>query len=276
MNRVHNLTARLWRDGATREVFFALGLAAIGRDEAAVPGPVLITVLSDLGLSESAARAAILRLRRQGWLSSERHGRHTYYAPTATIHARQQRVQDHFTTASPPWDGAFHGLIYEVPERHRAYRDRLRRCARLLGYASLRGGLLIAPTDGFIELQSLLSELPNEAHLLPARIELAPADARRLAHRLWALDALAENYRARLVAVRDAINAAAGDPPAGPHALRAFAAATQPIYAAISQDPLLPSELLPDDWPAAELGAALRAALQTLGPAAVAYVHTLS
>jgi phenylacetic acid degradation operon negative regulatory protein len=272
---MHNLTPRIWRDGATREVFFALGLAAIGRDEAGVPGPVLITVLSDLGLSESAARAAILRLRRQGWLSSQRHGRHTYYAPTATIRARQQRVQEHFTAASPPWDGAFHGLIYEVPERHRAYRDRLRRCARLLGYASLRGGLLIAPTDGFVELQSLLNEPPDEAHLLPARIELAPAHARRLAHRLWALDALAEDYRARVVAVRDAINAAAGDPPAGPQALRAFAAATQPIYQAISQDPLLPSELLPDDWPAPELGAALQAALQTLGPAAVAYVQTL-
>ncbi len=273
---MHNLAERLWSDGATREVFFALGLAAIGRDEAAVPGPVLITVLSDLGLSESAARAAILRLRRYGWLSSKRDGRQTYYAPTAAIRARQQRVQELFTTASSPWDGAFHGLIYEVPERHRAYRDRLRRCARLLGYASLRGGLLIAPTDGFVEVQSLLSEPPNEAHLLPARIELAAADARRLAHRLWALDALAEDYRARIVAVRDALNSAAGDPPAGPHALLAFAAATQPIYAAISQDPLLPSELLPDDWPATELGAALRAALHTFGPAAVAYVHTLS
>lgn len=272
---MHNLTAQLWRDGATREVFFALGLAAVGRDEAAVPGPVLIAVLSDLGLSESAARAAILRLRRHGWLSSQRDGQHTEYAPTAPIRARQQRFQDHFTTASSPWDGAFHGLIYEVPERHRGYRDRLRRCARLLGYASLRGGLLIAPTDSFVELQSLLSELPSEAHLLPARIELTPSDARRLAHRLWALDALAEDYRARVMAVQDALNDAAGDPPAGPQALRAFAAATQPIYEAISRDPLLPSELLPDDWPGAALGAALRDALQTLGPPAVAYVHTL-
>ena len=77
------------------------------------------------------------------------------------------------------------------------------------------------------------------------------------------------------MAVRDAIENAASDPPAGSPALRAFAAVTQPIYEAISQDPLLPSELLPDDWPGSELGAALRAALQTLGPAAVAYVHTL-
>jgi hypothetical protein len=62
---------------------------------------------------------------------------------------------------------------------------------------------------------------------------------------------------------------------AGPQALRAFAAATQPVYEAISQDPLLPSELLPDDWPGPELGAALQAAHRALGPAAVAYVHTL-
>jgi hypothetical protein len=92
---MHNLDAQLWSEGATREVFFALGLAAVGRDEAAVAGPVLIAVLSDLGLSESAARAAILRLRRHGWLSSERHGRRTYYAPATlpgTVHQGERTV----------------------------------------------------------------------------------------------------------------------------------------------------------------------------------------
>jgi len=269
-----NLNAQFRADRATSQVFFTLGLAATGHDEA-VPGPVLIALLSDLGLGESAARAAILRLRRQGWLSSERHGRHTHYAATAAIRTQQQRFQDHFTTQSARWDGAFHGIIYEIPERHRAFRDRLRRGARLLGYASLRGGLLIAPTDRSAQLESLLSDPPPQAHLLPARIELAPHDARGLARRVWALDALADDYRVRIRTMRDAIDAAAGDPPVGPQALRAFTAAMRPVYDTIARDPLLPSELLPDEWPATALGEAFRTTLETLGPAASAYVNTL-
>lgn len=266
--------AQLRWDGAASQVFFALGLAAAGHDNA-VPGPALIALLSDLGLSESAARAAILRLRRQGWLASERHGRHTEYVLTAALRTHQQRFQDHFTTPTAPWNGGFHGLIYEIPERHRAFRDRLRRSARLLGYAPLRGGLLIAPSDRSAELGALLSDPPPEAELLAARIELAPQDARRLARQLWELDALADEYRARIHTMRNAIDAARNDPPTGPRALRALAAAMQPTYETIGRDPLLPRELLPDDWPAAALGAAFTAALQTLGPAAVAYVDTL-
>ncbi len=262
-----------WDHGAG-QVFFALGLAAAGTGKS-VPGPALIAVLSELGLSESASRTAILRLRRNGWLSSQRHGRHTHYAPTGPIRTHQQRFQDHFISAGRPWDGAFHGLIYEIPERNRAFRDRLRRGARLLGYASLRGGLLIAPTDRSDQLQALLSNPPPAAQLLPARIELVPSDARRLAGRLWRLDELAHEYRARIQAMRDAIAAAAGDHPAGPQALHAFAEAMQPVFEAIARDPLLPRELLPDEWPAPALRKAFKSTLDVLGPAAVAYVETL-
>ncbi len=163
-----------------------------------------------------------------------------------------------------------------TPERHRAFRDRLRRSARMLGYAPLRGGLLIAPTDRSAELQSLLRDPPLHALLLAARIGLAPGDARRLADRLWALDALARDYRARIQTMHDAIAAAtAGDPPSGPQALRALAATMQPVYETIARDPLLARELLPDEWPASLLGTAINAALRILGPPAAAYVDTL-
>ncbi len=267
-------TAQPRGDRAGGLVFFALGLSAAGDGES-VPGPALIAVLSELGLAESAARAAILRLRRNGWLSSQRHGRRTHYAPTAPIRTHQQRFKDHFTTTSAPWDGAFHGLIYEIPERDRAFRDRMRRSARLLGYASLRGGLLIAPSDRSGQLEALLSNPPPDAQLLPARIELAPGDARRLAGRLWGLEQLAHQYRARIQTMRDAIAAAAADPPAGPQALHVFATALQPVYETIAHDPLLPPELVPKEWPAAALGATFGATLDALGPAAVAYVEIL-
>jgi len=60
-----SMTAQPRGDRAAGLIFFALGLSAAGNGES-VPGPALIAVLSELGLSESAARAAILRLRRNG------------------------------------------------------------------------------------------------------------------------------------------------------------------------------------------------------------------
>jgi DNA-binding transcriptional regulator PaaX len=51
--------------------------------------------------------------------------------------------------------------------------------------------------------------------------------------------------------------------------------ATQPIYEAIADDPALPAELLPADWPAHDLGAALTAADETLGPPAERQVQAI-
>ncbi len=256
------------------QVFFALGVARATPDDG-VPGTALISLLSDLGLSESAARAAILRLRRHGWLSSTRHGRQTHYAPAPAILSHQQRLRDHFIAPTPPWEGAFHGLLYEIPERDRAFRDRLRRSARLLGYAPLRAGLLVAPTDRSAQLQPLLRNPPPKARLLPLSIKLAQRDSRRLARDLWALDALADDYRTHTEALRRAVLKAERSPLAGPRALRAFAAAMQPIYQAIANDPLVPQELLPADWPAPELSAAFQTALQTFAPPAIAYADNL-
>lgn len=276
-----NLNAQLHWDRAAGKVFFALGLAgaragACGDGGPGLPGPALVAVLSELGLSESAARAAILRLRRNGWLSSRRHGRQTHYAPTTAILAHQEGRREHFTAPSPPWDGRFHAVLYEVPERDRAFRDRLRRTARMLGYGHLRAGLLIAPTDRSSHLHTLMSNPPPGARLLPARIELDSHDARRLATEIWALEELSRDYGAGIEAMHEAIAAAVRDRPTGPEALRAFAAATQPVYQAIARDPLLPRELLPDDWPAPQLGTALAATLKALGRAASAYVDALT
>ena len=259
-------------DRSAGVVLFTLGVAAAG-SAPDLRGPALIALLGELGLSESAGRAAILRMRRHGLLSSRRDGRHTRYAAAPAILAHQRRIREHFGEDGPEWDGRFHALLYDVPERQRAFRDRLRYTARLLGYGQLRAGLLIAPGDRYLELRRLIPAVPSGARLLPAHLELSAPDARRVARELWNLDALAQEYRAIARDTRRLVARAQQSQSSGAAALRVFAEATQPIYAAIGRDPLLPAELLGDDWPADELLSALNAALVTLGASALAHVE---
>jgi len=62
---------------------------------------------------------------------------------------------------------------------------------------------------------------------------------------------------------------------ASPRAFTAFVAATLPIFEVSAADPDLPTELLPADWPSAELGAALGKALRVFGPLIGEYVEQL-
>jgi len=266
---VRDNTHRDVADGIGRSigtVFFALGMAGVPPADA-LAGPVLIRLLDDLGLSHSAARSTILRMRRMGLLLTVRTGRTAAYAPSPAVILGHERHRNQFVGDGPAWDGSFHALLVKVPERHRAFRDELRRMATVVGYRTLRAGLLIAPSDRSAELTTTLGRIPPGASIVAARLEFAPEDTRRVASELWELDELAERYRALATAARTASRAARDQPPSGAEAVQALAAATLPIFEAIADDPGLPADLLPSAWPGPELSAALGEALRSFGPA---------
>lgn len=244
-------------------VYFAFGAAEVGAGES-LAGPILLRLLADLGLSESAARSLLLRMRHDGLLSSERDGRTARYCLAPAVYTAQARLERQLRGHRPAWTGSFHGVLYEVPERSRAYRDRLRRTAHLLGYAMLRPGLLIATTDRSHELRALLPVQPTGSQVLWTRITLEAEDSRRVATDLWDLDRLAARYRAVLAEARDSIDRALRAH--SDHSFAAFAAATLPLYETAAADPDLPAALLPSDWPGDDVGAAIGRALEVFGP----------
>jgi phenylacetic acid degradation operon negative regulatory protein len=255
-------------------VLFAFGVTQTPAG-ASLPGPLLMRLLADLGLSGSAARAVLLRMRRDGILYSTRDGRVAHYALAPAIGAVEERLEAQLRGKRPTWNGAFHGLLYEVPETHRPFRDRLRRLARLSGYAPLRSGLLIAPTDRTVELAAVLYDTPPQAEVLTLWVELSLPDARRIAGRIWDLETLAQRYRKVLARTTNAIDGLTGAPGTGRDALGALFEALRPVYAVIGDDPDLPSELLPADWPGDQLGQVIGAVLAVLGPAVGAYLDPL-
>ncbi len=253
-------------------VCFVFGVAgASGGEE--LPGPVLMSLLGDLGLSMSAARSLVGRMGREGALISVRRGRVAHYRLAAPVVAVQARLAAQLQGRRPGWDGAFAGVLFEVPEAHRGFRDRLRRAAGLAGYAVLRPGLLIAPTERWHELAPVMADAPAAgARVLRARIELAAGESARLAGELWDLPALACRYERVLSAAGDAATRAQHDLPRGRAAFAAFAAATLPIYEVIAADPDLPTELLPADWPGPALADGLARALRVFGPVITEYL----
>ena len=258
-------------------MFFALGLisALQGEDETSANAPLVLAIAADLGLPETVSRAAILRLRRDGQLASERIGRRARYSASPSVAAAQRRWVEHFQNGPPPWDRTFSGLLYDFPERARARRDRLRRLARLSGYGLLRPGVLISPDDRWPQLADSFAADHRAGRILRVGLTLAPEDERPVARELWHLDRLADRYRQIIRDTDRELARPARCRAGGPSAVQRLYATTQPIYEAVADDPALPTQLLPADWPGRQLGAALTAANAALGPAALKQLRAL-
>jgi len=255
-------------------VGLAFGAAQVQPGEP-VAGPVLLRLLADLGVSGPAARSLLLRMRRDGWLTSERSGRQAQYRLAPIVFAAQERVERQLRGDRTAWNESFSGVLYTVPESFRPFRDRLRRSALLLGYVTLRPGLLVATTDRYDELVAVLPPRPPGSQLLRTKLTFSADDSRRLAAELWDLDGIAALYRQAIAEFDGRVAEAQQQPPAGAAALRAFAAAVLPLYRAASGDPDLPAELLPADWPAPRLSEAIGRAFAVFVPLVSGYLDAI-
>lgn len=227
-------------------VFGALGASAL-------PGPVLIGMLGALGTQESAARNALTVMCTRGMVVAERHGRYGVYCLASGSLARYRQIEG--TAPEPSWTGRFHALVYDVPERHRAYRDRLRYVADAAGYGLLRPGVLISPEDRLDRLTRVLGEHPAGCSFYPVGMETSDlTQARRMTRDAWDPEALAAQYR-------DARERLAHVDAATPASWRDGLSRWYDLYTRLltfqMADPGLACELLPAPWPRTDLTEAM-------------------
>ena len=255
-----------------------------GRD--VLPGSVLRQLLSDVGLSPDAARAVLSRMRRHGQLASDRRGRGVEYRLIGEFARSFQRVRDQATARPPEWHGHFHALLYQVPERHRSYRDTLRRSAVLCGYGILQPGVLVAPTDRSSRLAAVLSLQPEDTQVWLSNLAMTPDNAARAASLAWDLPELARRYHhhisrlaGRLAAPPPGLAAGCPGRSAAPEAgiamLRGFVDLLAPALIDTLRNPGLPAILLPQDWPAPALQQAANEFTATFGPTIQSYLDSL-
>jgi phenylacetic acid degradation operon negative regulatory protein len=228
--------------------------------------------LGRLGVEEKACRQALMRTAADGWLAPERVGRRTRWSLTASseqlLVEGTERIYG-FTAARQAWDGRWLVILARAPESERPARHRLRTRLTWAGFGNPAPGVwLSAHADRAAEAERVLAEagLLAEAQIFVAeRAGGGPMTA--LARQAWDLDDIERQYEAFLAEFASPV---CPDPLARVvelvHAWRRF-----PWI-----DPVLPAELLPDQWNgvrAAELFARRHAAWSA---AATAEWHRIS
>jgi phenylacetic acid degradation operon negative regulatory protein len=226
-------------------------------------------------MTETAARGALTRLRKAGRIEARRSGRTVFYhmtdASLRVMDEMTRRIEGH----APEWDGTFHGLLYSIPERHRAYRDSLRRFATLAGFGLLRPGLLVSPWLGPWPLTSFLDRAPAGSHILRLQLQVPRDQAREVAAEAWELPKLATVYRRKVALLDRTTERLRSRPPSGRLALRTFAGTMESVFETVVIDPGLPAELLPEDWPQPRLVDAMGRFYPVVGHHAIARLREL-
>ncbi len=237
-------------------------------------GVVLVRLLGELGVGEAAARGQLARMRRDGQLSASRRGRgvgYRLFGPFATTFAR---LRSSGQRPPPSWQGHFHALLYQVPEAQRAYRDRLRRTAQLLGYGLMQQGVLIAVQDLSNELAAVLADSPPGCRVHQATLGLPTTEAAQIARAAWDLDSVQDNFRGHIATLSAALTAD-GPLPATAGTLRRLAQLLNPPNVDLIDDPGLPVELLPANWPGRELAHLISQVCGRYQPPAAQHVHAV-
>jgi phenylacetic acid degradation operon negative regulatory protein len=222
-----------------------LGEFVLPRGEA-VWQETLVAALVSVGYSEQAARQALARSVRDGWLSRSRHGRRARLSLSdRTAELLASGAARIYSFGEPwDWDGRWLVLILRVPEARREVRHRLRTRLAWAGLGSMGSGVWLTPhVERESELRGVVLGAPAaEATSFVASLGRfgAPED---VAAQAWELDAVREHYEAFIedfAAIR----------PTSPEAY--FRMQTLLVHAWRKfpfLDPDLPAELLPAGWP---------------------------
>ena len=236
-----------------------------------IPSTALLRLLGEFGVSVQGARSALSRLVRRGLLARSRRGRRTFYGLTdrglELLDEGAKRIFG-FGVEQPPWDGTWSMVAFSVAEADRDRRHLLRTRLRWLTFAPLYPGLWISPHQHLEEAARVLEELGIDNVTLFKGI--VPSWGSRPGDFLgaWNLESLRESYlgyikrfrpvRARLAAGR--ISAA--------EALVMRTRVIDEWRRFPREDPDLPDDFLPANWPRREARALFDELFRRLGPAA--------
>ena len=208
----------------------------------------LVSALQSLGYSEQAARQALSRSTRDGWLTTLRHGRRTRMTlsdrTAELLSAGAERIYSF--GESSQWDGRWLLVVLRVPEQRREVRHQLRTSLAWAGFGSLGGGVWLTPhVEREAELSSAIADEPAADATLFVGTLTGLADPTQVAASAWDLEAVRLAY---LTFINDFGRVRPSSPE------NCFRLQTELVHAWRRfpfLDPDLPTELLPAPWPRA-------------------------
>lgn len=204
----------------------------LGHHPPRLPARALVRVGELFGIAEGAVRVALSRMVAAGDLRQTDGS----YALTTRLLARQTRQDESRTPQTVPWRGGWEIAVVATPERRpAAERTALRQAMAALRLAELREGSWLRPANLDRPRPAVVTDQCTWFTGTP------DDDPAALAGRLWDLGGWAGRARALSAALDRA----------GTHADRFTVAAAALRH--LLADPLLPAELLPENWPGEQL-----------------------
>lgn len=205
----------------------------LGAHPACATASELVRLTADFGIKESTVRVALTRMVSAGDLVRSQDG----YRLSDRLLARQRRQDDALNPRLREWNGDWTTLVITSVGTDARTRAGLRTALQHNRFAELREGVWLRPDN--LDMVSP-ADVQDHVRVMHAR----DADPVGLAAQLWDLTgwaALGHDLLNEIVSATDVPG-------------RFVAAAG--IVRHLLTDPVLPAELLPDDWP----GSALREA----------------
>ena len=231
------------------------------------PVAALVRMLAPLGVGAPAVRTAVSRMVRQGWLAPERLADGAGYALTERARRRLDEAAVRiYRTQERRWDGHWHLLVLgHVPDR--GSRHRLRAGLAFLGYAPLGDDTWLSPRESG-EVAGMLAADGVAARRFTARHD---GDSTSLVAAAWDLDRLGRRYR-RWQVDAERLVADTGDEPSDELAFAVRSRLVHEWRKFMFDDPGLPRELLPAQWPGDAAAAFFDAQATRLLPGARRFV----
>ncbi|MFF8839219.1 PaaX family transcriptional regulator C-terminal domain-containing protein [Streptomyces sp. NPDC015130] len=242
-----------------------------GTDESPMPVAALIRLLGGLGVDAPSVRSSVSRLKRRGLLLPRRtaDGAAGYALSEDARRLLDDGDRRIYARTEPKLSDGWVLAVFSVPEAERHKRHLLRSRLARLGFGTAAPGVWVAPARLYEETRNALERLELSTYVDLFRAEhLGYAATAESVARWWDLPAIAGLHE-EFLAVHEPVLRSWRSAPGGPEeAFRAYLLVLDSWRRLPYADPVLPAELLPDDWPgrrSAEVFAALHELLWDRG-----------
>ncbi len=213
-----------------------------------LPGLWFVDALAEVGCDEAAVRQTLYRMERSGELDSQRLGREKLYTPTG--YARGEIVAGTGKIFDPPapWDGRWTLLHARFERGERVHRKRLHELLQVEGFATVSPGVYVHPRPRGERVLEAVDEAVRERVLVVRGERLGDESDHQFSSRHWDLAGVAARYRSahkHLAGLAKIAERGCDDA----EAFRCRFEVVLRFLKVAWDDPDLPAELLPGDWP---------------------------
>lgn len=153
------------------------------------------------------------------------------------------KTLDALHRSEPVWRGKWLTVSFSIPERHRADRDKLRRLLKRYGFGCLYGSLWIVPADTDIDTETI-KKLARHGRI--TIMEGKAHNDTEIVKAAWNLSAIRQRYETFLGQSSKRLEDLSENKSNVQLEIKKIIFSLATI---ISQEPDLPAELLPTDWP---------------------------